>query len=120
MDEDPHTKNMPQRAEWLAGGSLIAGASALIGASCCVLPIVLLNLGIGGALVSNLQHFARAKGWVLGVSVLLIIGGVILAARRGRMKPSTFALLLLATIMVAAAYILPSYEGEVLRWLSQR
>ena len=77
MDEDPHTKNMPQRAEWLAGGSLIAGASALIGASCCVLPIVLLNLGIGGALVSNLQHFARAKGWVLGVSVLLIIGGVI-------------------------------------------
>ncbi len=128
MDESPARSEAaheapgeaPAPSSWLAGGSLFAGATALIGASCCVLPIVLVNLGLSGALVSNLAYFARAKDWVLGLSVLLIAGGVVLAAKRGRMSARTFVLLVAATVMVAAAYILPSYEGEILRWLNLR
>ncbi len=116
---EPPGKN-PAPSGWLAGGSLLAGTTALIGASCCVLPVVLVNLGLSGALVSNLTYFARARDWVLGLSVLLIAGGVVLAAKRGRMGARTFALLVAATVMVAAAYILPSYEGQILRWLNLR
>ncbi len=110
----------PAPSGWLAGGSLFAGAAALIGASCCVLPIVLVNLGLSGALVSKLAYFARAKDWMLGLSVLLIAGGVVLAAKRGRMGARTFALLVAAAVMVAAAYVFPSYEDQILRWLNLR
>ena len=45
-------------------GSLVAGALAAIGASvCCVGPLVLLALGIGGAWIANLTALEPLRPW---------------------------------------------------------
>lgn len=55
-------------------GSLIAGALAAIGASvCCVGPLLLLALGIGGAWVSNLTAVEPVRP-VFIVATLLLLG----------------------------------------------
>ncbi|WP_454909562.1 mercuric transporter MerT family protein [Variovorax gossypii] len=54
-------------------GSLFAGALAAIGASvCCVGPLVLLMLGIGGAWVANLTALEPLRPWLIGATVLFL------------------------------------------------
>lgn len=54
-------------------GSLFAGALAAIGASlCCVGPLVLLMLGIGGAWVANLTALEPLRPWLVGATVLFL------------------------------------------------
>lgn len=54
-------------------GSLVAGALAAIGASvCCVGPLVLLTLGIGGVWVGNLTALEPARPFFIGVTLLFI------------------------------------------------
>jgi mercuric ion transport protein len=54
-------------------GSLFAGALAAIGASvCCVGPLVLLMLGIGGAWVANLTAVDPLRPWFIGATVLFL------------------------------------------------
>jgi len=54
-------------------GSLIAGALAAIGASvCCVGPLVLLTLGIGGAWIANLTAMEPMRPLFVGVAVLFV------------------------------------------------
>lgn len=65
-------------------GSLIAGALAAIGASvCCVGPLVLLTLGIGGAWVANLTAFEPLRPWFIAAT-LVFLG---LAFRRLYLQP---------------------------------
>jgi mercuric ion transport protein len=49
--------------------SVIAGISASL---CCVAPLVLLSLGIGGAWVANLTAFEPVRPIFLGLAVLFI------------------------------------------------
>jgi len=54
-------------------GSLVAGALAAIGATvCCVGPLVLLTLGIGGAWIGNLTAMEPMRPLFIGVAVLFI------------------------------------------------
>ena len=54
-------------------GSLVAGALAAIGASvCCVGPLVLLTLGIGGAWIGNLTAMEPMRPLFMGVAVLFV------------------------------------------------
>ena len=65
-------------------GSLVAGMLAAIGASvCCVGPLVLLTLGIGGAWISNLTALEPLRPWLIAVT-LLFLG---LAFRRLYLQP---------------------------------
>jgi mercuric ion transport protein len=65
-------------------GSLFAGVLAAIGASvCCVGPLVLLMLGIGGAWVANLTALEPLRPWLIGAT-LLFLG---LALRRLYLQP---------------------------------
>jgi len=69
-------------------GSLAAGALAAIGASiCCVGPLVLLMLGIGGAWVANLTALEPLRPWFIGAT-LLFLG---LAFRRLHLQPQVCA-----------------------------
>ena len=64
--------------------SLVAGVLAAIGASvCCVGPLVLLMLGIGGAWVANLTALEPLRPWLIGAT-LLFLG---LAFRRLYLQP---------------------------------
>lgn len=65
-------------------GSLAAGVLAAIGASvCCVGPLVLLTLGIGGAWVANLTALEPLRPWFI-TATLVILG---LTFRRLYLRP---------------------------------
>jgi mercuric ion transport protein len=65
-------------------GALAAGVLAAIGASvCCVGPLVLLTLGIGGAWIANLTKLEPIRPWFI-VATLLFLG---LAFRRLYLQP---------------------------------
>lgn len=56
-----------------AKGSLIAGVLAAVAASvCCVAPLVLLALGIGGAWVSTLTAMAPFRPVFIGLTLLFL------------------------------------------------
>lgn len=53
--------------------SLIAGALAAIGASvCCVGPLVLLALGIGGTWIGSLTKMEPFRPWFIGLTFLFL------------------------------------------------
>ena len=65
---------------WLAGGVLAA-----IGASlCCVVPLVFVSLGIGGAWLASLQGFEPYRPYFIAVTVLFLA----LAFRALYLKPA--------------------------------
>ena len=65
-------------------GSLVAGVLAAIGASvCCVGPLVLLTLGIGGAWIANLTALEPMRPWFIATT-LIFLG---LAFRRLYLQP---------------------------------
>jgi len=71
-----------------ANKSLLAGILAAIGASvCCVGPLVLLALGIGGAWIGNLTAFEPYRPLFIGLT-LLFLG---LAFRKLYLVPQTCA-----------------------------
>lgn len=56
-----------------AKGSLVAGVLAAIGASvCCVGPLALLALGIGGAWIANLTAFEPYRPLFIGLTLLFL------------------------------------------------
>src|SRR2546427_8059108 len=56
-----------------AKGSLVAGVLAAIGASlCCVVPLVLLALGIGGAWIGNLTALEPYRPIFIGLTLLFL------------------------------------------------
>ena len=64
--------------------SLVAGSLAALGASvCCVGPLVLLMLGIGGAWIANLTALAPLRPWFIAAT-LVFLG---LAFRRLYLQP---------------------------------
>ena len=64
--------------------SLLAGIVTAIGASvCCVGPLVLLTLGIGGAWIANLTALEPLRPWLVAAT-LLFVG---LAFRRLYLQP---------------------------------
>ena len=74
---DPHSRNVA-----VAAGALLASSSTLV---CCVLPVVLVSVGAGAALVSlvsavpQLVWLSENKGLVFGVAgATLIISGLTL------------------------------------------
>ncbi|MDX2145439.1 MAG: hypothetical protein SFV19_18955 [Rhodospirillaceae bacterium] len=112
VTKDPAAKNV------LAAGSVISALAALIGASCCILPILLVNLGVGAALLTNLAFFASNKAYFLNASIVFIVIATVAAFWKGR-RPSrrTLTILCSAAIFTLIAYFLPSFEGRLLRYL---
>lgn len=54
-------------------GSLVAGVLAAVGASvCCVGPLMLLALGIGGAWVANLTAFDPLRPWFIAATLVFL------------------------------------------------
>mgnify|MGYP000196769973 CR=1 FL=1 len=120
---DTNDKAPVAQSDWVAGGGvagdllvgLLGSISAFIGASCCVLPIILFNLGVGSAAIAQLGFFARFRDEFLVASIGLIALGTFWAFRGGkRPSKSAFIMLALAVVFAVAAYALPFYEPELL------
>lgn len=102
------------RQRWLALGGILG---ALAASSCCILPLVLFSLGIGGAWIANLTALAPYKPlFVTGTAALLGYGFYLVywkpkrscaeAEACARPLPNRLVKLGLwaATILVAAAF----------------
>jgi mercuric ion transport protein len=61
-----------RRKGLLASGSVIG---AILASSCCILPLVLFSLGIGGAWMSNLTALKPYQPYFLAMTVLLLGAG---------------------------------------------
>ncbi|WP_306253288.1 hypothetical protein [Parvularcula sp. IMCC14364] len=117
--------NQEQNTGQLEGGSTsltsfgaLSGLLALIGASCCVLPLLLINLGVSAALVSHLGVLARWQPWLLGLTMLLLIAGLVQMFRKGRRPGMGLVILFVVAVLIAAAaFIMPYYEADILRWV---
>lgn len=101
----------------LAKSGVFAGLLSFIGASCCVLPILLVNLGVSTSLVAKLGFFAWYQAWFQWATIALLIGAAVLAFSHGRPRTRTLVWLGIGAIFVFAAHIIPFYEGELLRWI---
>ena len=119
MSDEDKKSNPTKKHAYIAGGSAVSGLAALIGASCCVLPLILVNLGVSAALIGKLAFFARAQQYFLGAAVLLLFVALAASFWNGR-RPSkrVFAALLVAIIFVLGAYIMPFYEPQLMRWIN--
>ena len=105
----------------LAGGGALSGLLAFIGASCCVLPILLVGMGVSSGVVAQLGVFVQLQPWLLGAALVLIAGSFAAAYRGGRRpRPRTLAILLVGAVLVALSIGLSLYETEVLQWLNRR
>jgi mercuric ion transport protein len=122
MNEITEQQVQPKTAGKLAaGGGLASAIAGLIGASCCVLPIILFNMGVSSAVLGNLIFFADNTEYFLIGALLFIVLGVI-ASFWGRRRPGKRAIIMfgLSAFIVFLAYILPSFEGDILRLLRFR
>lgn len=104
-----------------AGGGLASAIAGLIGASCCVLPIILFKIGVGSAVIGNLIFFADKTEYFLIGAVMLITLGVISSFWGGkRPRKRVIIMFCISAFIVFSAYMLPSFEGEILRLLGFR
>lgn len=98
-----------------AGSSLVGSIGAIIGSSCCVLPLVLFNLGVGSGVIAQLAFFLQYRQIFLGVAIVMIAGAAFLAMRgRKTLTYRSVLMITLAAIFVVAAFITPFYERDLL------
>ena len=101
-----------------AGGGALAGLATFVGASCCVLPLLLAQVGLGTALVAQLSFLARAQPYLLALTLALIVAALVASFWRGRRpRPVVLVFLLIAAALVIGSIILPQYEGQITRWI---
>lgn len=101
-----------------ASGGALAGLATLLGASCCVLPLLLAQIGLGTALVAQLSFLERVKPYLLAATLALIAAALVASFWGGRRPRATVLVMLVgAAALVIGAEILPHYEAEIMRWI---
>ena len=95
---------------------LIAAIAAVVGASCCALPLALAWLGLAGAWLANFGIFVVYRPYVNAFAIIVIALGWVIALRR-RASARTLIVLGIASILVVAALLIAHYETELTRYL---
>src|SRR5262245_20764901 len=106
----------PRHVSLLSQHGLVAAVAALVGASCCALPMALAWLGLAGAWIGNLGIFVAYRPYITAAAVVLVGAGWVIASWR-RAANRTFVVLALATMLVAGAMLVSHYEAELARYL---
>lgn len=107
-------------------GSGIAALSAILASSCCIVPIVFFNLGIGGAWLANLAVLQPYRVHFIVVAGLLFTIGLFFYIRSLRCateicppdkKKNHWVLvsLVISGVLIMAALIWPEVEPYLLR-----
>ena len=95
---------------------LIAAMAALVGASCCALPLALAWLGLAGAWIVNLEIFVVYRAYITAFAIVVIALGWAIALRRQASR-RTLVVLGVASVVVGAALLIAHYETELTRHL---
>jgi len=114
-----------------AGTGLLAGLVAFFAASCCALPLIFVILGMGGAWLSIFDVLLGIRIEAVTVSAVIVaLGWMVFLAQRflrrrregGSTPPSlwrgrVFRLLVLASTLVAGAWLINEFQGDITRSL---
>lgn len=98
----------------------IATLLALLSASCCVLPIGLAIVGLGGAWLAVLGPFVAYRWAILGAVGLVLLWAwfrLFMGVRRGAQMRGATVLATVASLSFAAALAAPLWEAEATRML---
>ncbi|MCY4397572.1 MAG: mercuric transporter MerT family protein [Rhodospirillaceae bacterium] len=98
----------------------LAALLALLSASCCVLPIALSIIGLGGAWLAVLGPFVAYRMAILvGVGLVLVWAWFRILRRRrsGSRQGGAVALATVATLSFVLAAASPAWEGDAVRIL---
>lgn len=101
---------------WHSTVGLIAAIAAFVGASCCVLPLVLASVGLAGAWIASLEVFVIYRRPITAIALIVIAVGWWIAFRR-RSSWSTVVALGCASVLVLSALVLMNYEGQITRYV---
>lgn len=82
--ENSHVR--PLKVKKLLGFSYAGSLSALVAVVCCVLPMVLILLGLGGSGLAIIGALAASSYYVLTLSTLLVALAWAVAWRRGSVR----------------------------------
>lgn len=113
----------------LSLGSAFASFGALLATSCCIVPLVLVNLGLGGAWIANLTVLQPYRIYLLiGAGLLSIIG--VFFYIRNRLEPCKACppkrsvrnilvpvMLVVSVLLIILVLALPTIEPQLLRML---
>ncbi len=103
----------------LSRAGLAGSFLAFFAALCCVLPIALMALGLGGAWVAIFGKIAAASLWIVGLSALLLALAWIAAVRR-RASSNTMSVLAAGTLLTLLAWCLILNETVINDFLIAR
>jgi mercuric ion transport protein len=111
----------------VTGLSLVAAVAAGLAATCCVLPIALTILGLGGGWLVFLGFFATNRPYILAIGLVLLALTAFLMWRQNRrrsengqkQRTSNFArvVYVVAAILLMGALSAPFWEQEATRYL---
>jgi mercuric ion transport protein len=101
----------------LHGGGVFGSFLALIGASCCIVPILLVNLGVATSLVAKLAWLTRIQPVLFGISIIILIVAAVLALRRGSARWMFWAWWSVGALFLILTMLLPLYEFQIQRAL---
>ena len=101
----------------VSGGGAVSGFLAFIGASCCVVPILLVHLGGASGLVAKLGFFASWQDWFAWGAISLLALSLTLALRRDSPGRAFWIWWSVGTVFLAVSLILPNYEMRLQSWL---
>lgn len=92
--------------------SYVGSLSALGVATCCVLPMTMMLLGLGGSWLAVFGKIAAASFYVLAIATVLVIAAWVLCHRRGSLRHMK-GWLLGSTILTALAWIIVFNEARI-------
>lgn len=72
MDAAPTRKTPAGGGRWLAAGGIVG---ALLASSCCIVPLVLVTLGVSGAWIGNLSALAPYSPLFVAMTLACLAGG---------------------------------------------
>lgn len=116
----------------LASGSLISSIAVFLSAACCVLPMIVVTAGLGGAWVALLGTMFDYRYVFLTISVLFVaVGWGVLYRRRATLNKacadglcasaktsrSAVVVLSISTLLIVGAGMIMVYQDALTRWV---
>lgn len=92
--------------------SYIGSLSALGVASCCIFPMAMMLLGLGGSWLAIIGKIAAASFYVLVISTALVAVSWLISHRRGSMTRLKWWLVG-STAMTGLAWLIALYEARI-------
>ena len=100
-------------------GPLSAGSSfiALLASSCCVLPILLVQMGMASSLVMHLAWFDQYQDIFFITALAVLMLSMIASLINGLASKALIIWWIIGVIFIVSAWTLPHYEFVLQRWL---